>query len=657
MSGQMADIFYVTNEQLQEAAVFFGQHFPERAAQVVEQAEYYRGGQFKLPFTMAADRWVSHGTPPDWLFNPTEDLEYIWLLNRHWHLRSLGIAYLLTGDKRYVRTFMEHIRSWIRQVPAPAGLSYEEAVYFQRPGPWRLLEVGLRAQSWIWGYMLVSGSAELERTFVEEFRESLAGQAAYLSRYLGDAKINHATMHMQGLFMVGTFLKEHRAAPYWRQLARERLLLCMEEQIRPDGIQDELAPHYHTGSLEMFGTPYWLAKRTGRDFPARYGAKLLSMVAFSLATLRPDGTAIPLSDSDSSRHVREKVGLIGAVTGDLGVASQGEIGEELLWLLGKEDYCRLLEAVQAEGGDADAAALPSIHFPGTGYYVQRDADNYVFFDAASLGGAHGHADALHVEWMYKGKLVFGDCGRYTYQEGEWRRYFKGTGAHNTVKVDGEDQTPYLATQAWGSPEAEVTVHRRTADKEFELIDASHNGYCRLPGSVTHRRWLLRGLCVPLLLIVDWLDGEGVHQVEQTFHLAEDAGVWLGEKGEGRALVQAGSEHIRFTWATAGVEDQGEGGGLGVRPGWRSADYGTKREIPVLAYMGSFNGHAVIATACVSEAAEPWEVIRIELLEEERAVKVHLSRTGDQAAAAVFYVEEVRAGFEIERGRANDNPTN
>ena len=39
-----------------------------------------------------------------------------------------------------------------------------------------------------------------------------------------------------------------------------------------------------------------------------------------------------------------------------------------------------------------------------------------------------------------------DPGRYTYAEGDpnWRHWFRGTAAHNTVTVDGRDQTPVRA---------------------------------------------------------------------------------------------------------------------------------------------------------------------------------------------------------------------
>ncbi|MGG1552710.1 alginate lyase family protein [Paenibacillus ferrarius] len=632
----MTTCFYITNEQLQEASVLFGQRFPERVQQVIETAENAWQGRFKLPYTMAADRWVEHGSPPDWLYNPTEDLEYTWILNRHWHLRDVGIAYLLTKDERYVQTFQAHVRSWIRQNPAPVGLSYEEAVYFQRPGPWRLLEVGLRVQSWIWGYMLMCHSAELELLFLEELEASLAEQAAHLSRYLGETTINHATMHMQGLYTVGTFLEGHPAASYWRQLARERLLLCLQEQIRPDGIQEELTPHYHTGSLEMFGTPFWLAKQTGRDFPPRYEAKLREMVAFSLATIRTDGTSIPLADSDSSLDVPAKVGFIGAIVGDVGIVRQGEMCESLLWLLGKDAYLRLLEEVETEARDVQ---LSSVHFPDSGYYALRDRDNYVFFDSAPLGGAHGHADALHVEWMHKGQLIFGDCGRYTYQEGAWRRYFKGTAAHNTVLIDEEDQTPYLATQKWGTPEAEVTVHRNVNNEALELVDASHSGYLRLPEPILHRRWLVKGKNVPFLLLVDWLDGEGTHQAEQLFHLAARADVDLSQQAGKQALVQAGAESVRFHWVSAGLHDVT----LGIKEGWRSASYGSKQAIPVLVCQGAFTDRAVIATVCMPEGAG-WKVERIEVLQEQRTVKVYLSRA--RGESAIIEVEEERIDFRL-----------
>ncbi|OCT15628.1 hypothetical protein A8709_16320 [Paenibacillus pectinilyticus] len=638
--------FYVTNAELQEAANVFEFHYPTRVAEVLEKADQCCVGKFSLPYTMAAGEWIDHGLRPDWLYNPTDDLEYTWILNRHWHLRDFGIAYLLTGDERYVAAFKRHIVSWIEQNPLPTSLTYEQLVYFQRPGPWRLLEVGLRVQSWVWGYMMMSHSPSMDSIFVEMWQDSLAKQATFLSRFLGETSINHATMHMQGLYMVGTFLAEHADAPYWRQLAQERLMLCLHDQIRADGIQNELTPHYHTASLDMFGTPYWLAKQTGRPFPGSYLEKLKSMVAFSMATIRPDGKSVALSDSDSGTHVRAKVGLIGAICDEVAIAQQGEISEELLWMMGGERFVSWMKRM--EGAQTSEQAT-TVTFPESGYFVMRDVQQYLFFDAAPMGGAHGHADALHFEWMFQDRLIFGDSGRYTYQEGEWRRYFKSTSAHNTVTIDGLDQTPYVSTQQWGVPEAEVTLHRWESCEAYDFIDASHNGYTHLKDSITHRRWVLMGKKQSFLLIVDWMEGVGTHHLEQTFHLSGDAQTEIQQSRNGsalEALIAFDEEEdkvsgMRMYWVgTVGANPQ-----LVMKEGWRSDDYGMKEGIPVLSCHQLFTDQTVITTLCLPQGkandSEVWEMeyINVNLVETDRhhiggPQSVHIPRVDLQFTKSV-----------------------
>ena len=68
------------------------------------------------------------------------------------------------------------------------------------------------------------------------------------------------------------------------------------------------------------------------------------------------------------------------------------------------------------------------------------------FDCGPLGeGNHGHLDCLSFELAAHGRSLVVDPGRYTYSEaGEtnWRVHFRGTAAHNTVCVDGRNQTRY-----------------------------------------------------------------------------------------------------------------------------------------------------------------------------------------------------------------------
>jgi len=634
--------FYLTHEELREAAKIFAKDYPEQAKKAVDVAEHAGRNEFRLPYTMVKDSWVHMGTPIDWLHNPTNDLEFTWIFNRHWHMEDLGKAYLLTGREEYVHTFIRHFEEWMAQNAPAQEKPYEEATYFQRPGPWRLLETGLRVQSWIWTYRMVEGSPRISDSFRERFFGALAEHADYLTRYLGSVEINHAIMHMQGLFMIGVFHADHPRSPLWRQLAAERLELCMLRQVGDEGVQSELTTHYHNGSIGMFGTPYLLGLKTGYEFPEWYARKLAQMGAFTEAAIRPDGQATPIGDSDWISHGRRPLGLIGAILNDEALLKAGEVSEELLWLFGSEVYLSMR--------DSQSAFMPSevsLAFEQTGYYFVKSKGQHLFFDAAGMGGAHGHADALSLEWMWNGQLIFADIGRYTYEEGEWRRYFKSTRAHNTVTVDGLDQTPYVATQRWGEPVASCETLRWIDNDSFAFIEATHDGYLRLERPVLHRRWTLVGKEADLLLVVDWLEGDGERSIEQRFQLHPDAAVELGGSDSDDAASGIASQRASVVYPATGtrvdlywVTGEGASDGFAVaeEAGWISRIYGEKEPNRVLSMSGQASGTKAIAClALPQQAASGSAAARLEAFDidaERQAVSIVYTAAGRQVRATI-----------------------
>jgi len=145
-------------------------------------------------------------------------------------------------------------------------------------------------------------------------------------------------------------------------------------------------------------------------------------------------------------------------------------------------------------------------------------------DAGPLGylsiAAHGHADALAFILSAGGCDILIDPGTYAYHtQKKWRDYFRGTSAHNTVRVDGLDQSVIGGNFIWlKHARAWCEQWESRADRDFFV--GVHDGYRRLPDPVMHRRSLEFDKASRVLRVTDTLECQAKHQVELFWHFAE-----------------------------------------------------------------------------------------------------------------------------------------
>lgn len=174
------------------------------------------------------------------------------------------------------------------------------------------------------------------------------------------------------------------------------------------------------------------------------------------------------------------------------------------------------------------AGATKVHAPGlttfhlSGYSIIRGRKHEkAIFDHGPLGMAprytHGHADALSLFLQVGSRDVLIDPGTYTFTgREEWRRYFRGTRAHNTVTVDGLDQAIQDGPMAWSLPFDTHLVYKDETPEGKITVIARHYGYKERLG-VTH----LRGVSYEppgSWMIWDWLTGTGTHHVELNWQL-------------------------------------------------------------------------------------------------------------------------------------------
>ena len=183
------------------------------------------------------------------------------------------------------------------------------------------------------------------------------------------------------------------------------------------------------------------------------------------------------------------------------------------------DYAaRLGIALQA----AEPAGLRRLMPSG---YVRLDLPPFlVLCDVAPVGPdhlpAHAHADTLSFEMSYKGRRIFVNSGTSEYGQGAERQRQRGTAAHNTVVLDGEN-----SSEVWAGFRVARRARARLVDAHAEdfgfTVAGEHQGYRRLPGRNVHRRrWLLtrRELSIGDLVEGPW------NTAECYFHLHPGIGV-------------------------------------------------------------------------------------------------------------------------------------
>ena len=160
---------------------------------------------------------------------------------------------------------------------------------------------------------------------------------------------------------------------------------------------------------------------------------------------------------------------------------------------------------------------PRLQFPESGYYLLGAAfetpdEVRLLVDAGPLGylsiAAHGHADALSFVLNIGDREILVDPGTYAYHtEPAWRRYFRSTLAHNTVGIDGEDQSVQAGNFMW-THHAQARCIEFEAGTERQRFVGEHDGYQRLADPVVHRREIVLDARRQLIEVTDMLRCDG-----------------------------------------------------------------------------------------------------------------------------------------------------
>ncbi len=244
-------------------------------------------------------------------------------------------------------------------------------------------------------------------------------------------------------------------------------------------------------------------------------------------------------------------------------------------------------------------------FPEGGYYILGsrfgDADEVrLIADAGPLGylslAAHGHADALAVILSVGGREILVDPGTYAYHtQPVWRQYFRGTGAHNTVRVDGKDQSIQGGNFMWLRHARARCIEFRPAADGGEFI-GEHDGYLRLPDPVLHRRTVR--MQAAGIEIIDHLQCDGHHTIERCWHFSEQCSV---SKSDNAIVAEQGPVRVTLRAAEEACEIRRFRGSDAPPGGWVSRHFDVKVPADSVYFVDEIRG------ACELKTTISWSI--------------------------------------------------
>ena len=483
------------------------------------------------------------------------DIKLAWELHRLQHLQILAIGSRVLERPEAAERCNALLVDWLTDQRPYLGIAWSS---------------GLEVASRVMSQLIVAGClGPLDPALNAALWHSLTAHARWMVRFpsLHSSANNHRVGEVAALAILGALSRNHPDAGQWLLHGRE-LEVRLADLIHPDGVPAEQSPTYGAYSLE------WAL--FARHALAGAGLRLavedrLVAAAHFLADLVDRGGHWPrFGDDDEGVVVRSQlepealpISVGACLSSALGVAGATPVAA-------RQDVRAGLLGLTIT---ADPPPEGIRHYADGGYTVWRAADgereSLVLFDHGPLGhGAtcgHGHADALSVWWHVDGQPVLVDTGTYRYNGAPaWRRHARGTAAHNTVIVDGHDQSEQLSGFTWGRR----ARAGRLPDRD-DGIRASHDGYdgldCR-----HERRVQVEGSGA--LIVQDRVHGAESHLVHGAWHV--DPAVTVEVTDPDRARLQLPGGAVLDVLVEGGrlraVVGDGEPGPGTISPGYNQA---------------------------------------------------------------------------------------
>ena len=442
-----------------------------------------------------------------WQKCPDGNVSWNWDLNRHRFFLTLGTAYYYSGETKFHAKLIELWEHWITQNPVAR---------WKHP-----FEVAARLQNWIWAYFLLERSGELATRQLSRLHSAIREHGLFLSSNLEyHWPNNHLLLETKALYEYALLFPHFKESSKLLNRAKRVLEREVLAQVLPDGAHSELCSMYHRIVAGEMSELALLCQKLGKPLPPKIERRISAMTEFTRALLRSDGTAPLVGDSAlDDVYIR------------FDPAQRERL--DLNYWVSQED--------RSPSSQPSPECTELHNFPEAGYAFVREPNRRVHltFDFGPFSRCptanHAHCDALSFELYVAGRPLIVDPGIYLPwgQNGRWSHYFRSTGAHNTLMVDGKEQSE-LSRYCDVNRTARSKLLSHYASTAGAGLTAECDPYWARNGSIRHQRQICYDRS-GFITIHDEVKGSGRHRLDWTFQFAPEVDV-LG-LGDGNVLAR------------------------------------------------------------------------------------------------------------------------
>lgn len=410
------------------------------------------------------------GSPPNWFLNPFQnrqhpqsschwsriadfsaeagDIKIVWEMSRFTWALVFARAWRISGDARYLSALRLWIEDWWRCNPPNTGPNWMCGQ-----------ETSIRLVNTLLAFRL----ARVEKNVGNDltpFVETHCRRVDLTTFYALAQDNNHAMSEAVGLFVGGTWLarfgKSHarNRGQWWAKKGRELLDNRVSKLILPDGSFSQHSLTYHRAMLDTLCVAEAWRRYVGEArFTESFYTRAAAATRWMGAMIDPaSGDGPNLGANDGAHPYRLDASAYRDFRPCLQFASLLFIGNAAL-KPGPWDESAAWLGVRTESDlQPWLNELSSAVFPDGGYVVMLNRTGArVLLRAPTARFRPPHADALHLDFWWKGRNVLRDGGTYTYADHD---AVAGTllsvVGHNIAQFDDHDQMPRLGRFLYGS---------------------------------------------------------------------------------------------------------------------------------------------------------------------------------------------------------------